>query len=271
MRCFAVAGGACPLVSLDHIGYAAGVEDTAFGPGRRNKYIVHYVLSGRGHFNGREVTEGQGFFTKPGMPEHYGASAEDPWEYVWFMSGDRRLEDLFQAIHATGGVFRLSDMTAAYRAKEYVFSVKNGTRDPYEMLEIFISLYRSLPRTDITDRHVSAPQAYLTAAEKYIEVNIAVRITVEELADFVGISQPYLFRLFKERYGLSPKQYIDARKMETAKELLRRTDLTVTEVAASVGIRDVLHFSRFFSGREGISPSEYRRIKARQKTEATYG
>ena len=60
-------------------------------------------------------------------------------------------------------------------------------------------------------------------------------------------------------------------RVVTAKELLRRTDLTVTEVAASVGIRDVLHFSRFFSGREGISPSEYRRVKVRQKTEATYG
>lgn len=271
MRCFAVAGGASPLLSLDHIGYAAGVEDTAFGPGRRNKYIVHYVLSGRGIFNGREVTAGQGFFVKPGMPEHYGALAEEPWEYVWFMSDDRRLEPLFEAIDADAGVFRLPDMTAARRAKEYIFSVKNGTRDPYEMLEIFAFLYGSLPRMDTADRHISAPEAYLAAAEKYVEVNIAGRVTVEELADFVGISQPYLFRLFKERYGRSPKQYIDARKMETAKELLRRADLTVTEVAASVGIRDVLHFSRFFSGREGVSPSEYRRIKARQKTEDTHG
>ncbi|MBR6555973.1 MAG: AraC family transcriptional regulator [Clostridia bacterium] len=271
MRCFAVAGGTCPLVSLDHIGYAAGVEDTAFGPGRRNKYIVHYVLSGRGTFNGREVAAGQGFFVKPGMPEHYGAAAEEPWEYVWFMSGDRRLEPLFETIDAAGGIFRPADVTAACKAKGYIFSVKNGTRDPYEMLEIFVSLYRSLPRKDTADRYVSAPEAYLSAAEKYIEVNIAGRITVEELASFVGISQPYLFRLFKERYGLSPKQYIDARKMDAAKELLRRTDLTVTEVAASVGFRDVLHFSRFFSGREGISPSEYRRIKARQKTEDTHG
>ena len=271
MRHFAVAGGASPLLSLDHIGYAAGTEDTAFGPGRRNKYIVHYVLSGRGTFNGREVTAGQGFFVKPGMPEHYSASAEDPWEYVWFMSGDHRLEPLFDTIDAAAGIFRLADMTAARRAKEYIFSVRNGTRDPYELLEIFSFLYGSLPRKDAADRYVSAPEAYLAVAEKYIEVNIAGRITVEELADFVGISQPYLFRLFKERYGQSPKQYIDARKMETAKELLRRADLTVTEVAASVGIRDVLHFSRFFSGREGVSPSEYRRIKARQKTEEAHG
>lgn len=271
MRCFAVAGGTCPLVSLDHIGYAAGAEDTAFGPGRRNKYIVHYVLSGRGHFNGREVTAGHGFFIKPGMPEDYGACEDSPWEYVWFMSGDRRLEPLFENIEAENGIFRLEDLTAAAAAKEYILSAKNGTRDPYEMLEVFVSLYRSIPRNNVADRHVSAPEAYLSAAEKYIEVNIAGRITVEELASFVGISQPYLFRLFKERYGLSPKQYIDARKMDAAKELLRRTDLTVTEVAASVGIRDVLHFSRFFSGREGISPSEYRRVKVRQKTEATYG
>ena len=47
-------------------------------------------------------------------------------------------------------------------------------------------------------------------------------------------------------------------KIEQAKQLLKKTDITVTQVANSVGFSDVLSFSRFFTSKMGVSPQKYR-------------
>ncbi|MBQ9968855.1 MAG: helix-turn-helix transcriptional regulator [Oscillospiraceae bacterium] len=87
-------------------------------------------------------------------------------------------------------------------------------------------------------------------------------MTVAELTGFLGISQPYLFKLFKARFGLSPKQYLAEQKLHRAKTLLRQSDMTVTHIANSVGFSDVLAFSRFFTNKEGISPQKYRNSRS---------
>lgn len=80
-------------------------------------------------------------------------------------------------------------------------------------------------------------------------------MTIQEL---LGVSQPYLFRIFKEATGKAPKQYLNDYRLLQAKKLLTTTALSITEIANSVGYADVLTFSRFFSSKEGCSPRAYR-------------
>ena len=93
---------------------------------------------------------------------------------------------------------------------------------------------------------------------QYIHLNYQSAITVGELTELLGISQPYLFRIFKSVTGKSPKAYLGDYRLLQAKKLLTETDLSITEVAASVGYSDVLAFSKFFRSRQGISPQHYR-------------
>ena len=76
-----------------------------------------------------------------------------------------------------------------------------------------------------------------------------------------GITQPYLYRIFREETGLSPKQYILNEKLDHAKRLLRETEFSVSEIAGTVGFASVLDFSKFFSRQTGESPSAYRNPK----------
>ena len=59
------------IPKLYSIGYATDTSVTRYGPARRNQYLIHYIISGKGIFNGTELGRGEGFVTTPGMFEYY--------------------------------------------------------------------------------------------------------------------------------------------------------------------------------------------------------
>lgn len=80
---------------------------------------------------------------------------------------------------------------------------------------------------------------------------------MESITLILGISQPYLYRIFVKKCGRSPKQYLEKCKLKEAKRLLCETDMSITEVANSIGFPDVLAFSKFFKHSTHISPSNF--------------
>ena len=83
-------------------------------------------------------------------------------------------------------------------------------------------------------------------------------LDVEALARDVHMSAGHLSRQFKLAYGESPYSYLMTRRIERAKALLRRGDLTVTEVCLAVGCTSLGSFSSRFTELVGESPSSYR-------------
>ena len=250
----------CPLLHISDIGYANSPRVTRFGPGRRNAYLVHYILSGKGFFNGHPLSAGEGFLITPGMPEEYHPDPADPWEYVWIISDDPKFQDLLECYHADPetNIFRYDFLHALQEMKEVLISNPNTLYDPYEMLEFFLGIFKHHTKHPIVENTKPNSEVYLEAAVHYIHSNLFYPITVSEITAFLGVSQPYLFRIFKEKFSKSPKQYISDCKFTHAKKLLKETDMTVTQIAISVGFPDVLSFSKFFSAKEGRSPQSYR-------------
>jgi AraC-like DNA-binding protein len=72
------------------------------------------------------------------------------------------------------------------------------------------------------------------------------------------ISEVYFRKLFKEEYGISPKQYIQNMRINKAKELLKSEYLTITTIAEMVGYSSIYHFSGAFKIQTDFTPSEYR-------------
>jgi len=85
-------------------------------------------------------------------------------------------------------------------------------------------------------------------------------LDVEALARDVHLSAGHLSRQFKAAYGESPYSYLMTRRIERAMTLLRRGDLSVTEVCFEVGCSSLGTFSTRFSELVGMSPSTYRRL-----------
>lgn len=84
-------------------------------------------------------------------------------------------------------------------------------------------------------------------------------LDVEALGRGVGMSAGHLSRQFKAAYGESPYSYLMTRRIERAMALLRRGDLSVTEVCFAVGCSSLGTFSTRFTELVGVPPSAYRR------------
>ena len=114
-------------------------------------------------------------------------------------------------------------------------------------------------------REVQGPAARAVSGSKmrrlieFVEENLDRDLSLEAMAQEVGISPLYLPRAFKAAIGQSPHQYVLARRIERARELLRDTDLPIVDVALSSGFSSQSHLSNWFVRIVGVSPAAYRK------------
>ena len=82
---------------------------------------------------------------------------------------------------------------------------------------------------------------------------------VADLKRLISVRSPRtLIRRFKSATGVSIGQYLQQRRLDEAQALLRRTNLSITEVGVAVGLNDPSHFSRMFREQTGLTPSAFR-------------
>jgi AraC-like DNA-binding protein len=104
--------------------------------------------------------------------------------------------------------------------------------------------------------------ARLRRVRDRIDREYAQPLDVEALARGVHMSAGHLSREFRRAYGESPYAYLMTRRIERAMALLRRGDLSVTEVCFTVGCQSLGTFSTRFTELVGVPPREYRRNAA---------
>ena len=99
----------------------------------------------------------------------------------------------------------------------------------------------------------------LKRAIDYVEMNLPGDLLLAEIARAASMSPFHFSRLFKESTGLSPYQYVIARRVELARGLLTGTDLPLHEVAEAAGFSDQSHMGRHIKRLVGVSPARLRR------------
>lgn len=95
-------------------------------------------------------------------------------------------------------------------------------------------------------------------AVAYLQHNYTNSLSLQKIAEVIGVSKNYLVKNFHQEIGISPWEYLNRYRIKEARRLLGVTDLTITEIAAQVGFDDPAYFSRVFKVQTGQSPKEYR-------------
>jgi signal transduction histidine kinase/DNA-binding LacI/PurR family transcriptional regulator/AraC-like DNA-binding protein len=109
-------------------------------------------------------------------------------------------------------------------------------------------------------RRLSADaQRLVRLAMLYIHENYAEAITRADIARHVNITEDYLTFCFRQELGTTPIKYLQRYRVHQAKKLLKETNLSVTEIAMSVGFSDSGYFSRIFHRETGLPPEAFRR------------
>jgi AraC family transcriptional regulator len=115
------------------------------------------------------------------------------------------------------------------------------------------------PRQPARGQDGTLPRAKLRAVVEYVEGRLDAGPTLEQMAAVARLSAYHFARQFKRATGLPPHQYVIARRVERAKELLQAgTDLSLVEVAADAGFSDQSQFSRHFKRLVGVTPRQFR-------------
>ncbi|MDB5311146.1 MAG: AraC family transcriptional regulator [Gemmataceae bacterium] len=103
------------------------------------------------------------------------------------------------------------------------------------------------------------PRGRLRAVVEYIEEHLDAGPSLEQLAEVVHLSPYHFARQFKAATGLPPHQYVIARRVDRAKQLLQESrDLSLAEVAAHAGFSDQSQFSHHFKRLVGVTPGQFR-------------
>lgn len=98
---------------------------------------------------------------------------------------------------------------------------------------------------------------HLRCARDLADRHYAEALDLDALADAAGVSKYHFLRCFAATYGKTPALYLAERRIERAQDLLRATNLTVTEVCHHVGYSSLGSFSTKFTQLVGVSPSVY--------------
>ena len=93
----------------------------------------------------------------------------------------------------------------------------------------------------------------------FVEQNLSRDISLENAAEYAGVSSFYLSKLFKEEKGETFINYVTDKRLEKSRQLLAETDSSIKEITANVGYNDQNYFSRIFKTKYGVSPKEYRK------------
>ena len=91
-----------------------------------------------------------------------------------------------------------------------------------------------------------------------IESDLSEDLSLNILANTAGLSEYHFLRMFKQSTGYTPHQYVIYQRIERAKELLKKTEMSITEIAYLLGFSSSAHFTHHFHRKTGMTPSELR-------------
>ena len=132
----------------------------------------------------------------------------------------------------------------------------------YEVLTTLCGLWLelcrivTLPQTSFSE---NVTETRMTIFLRYIEQHYPEPISLDMLAKSANVSKSECLRCFKASLQTAPYQYLMEYRLSKAAELLRNTDMPISEIAVSVGFGQTSHFGKCFRDKTGMSPSGYRK------------
>lgn len=235
-----------------------------------NEYQMLYTVEGEGEFEsassgGRiRVKEGDVFLLFPGEWHTYHPNPQIGWKQYWIGFKGRNMDDRVAAGFLSAGksVYHIGYSTqiislykdaiqAAMEEKAYMQQLLAG------IVNHLIGLMYALERNIILNKN-TAHVDMVMRAQQYIRESLESTLSIQDIAERLGVSYSTLRKQFKDYTGLSPAIYQQDLKLQRAKELLTTTSLSIKEIAYRLNFDSPDYFSAKFKIKTGRKPSEMR-------------
>lgn len=253
--------------------YGSEVCDPAhmYGPYVRDHFLIHFVKEGKGKFSvgglTYSVSENQGFIIYPDEITYYEADAKNPWTYQWIGFNGGKTEEVLKNLgfKADNPIFDFSESDFVNCIFEEIEEIRTTEISGQLMLGGYLYMLFSVMKPtfagEVNKKEInSTSREYVERAIEYIKKNYSQKITVNSIADYIGLNRCYMGSLFKKHTKMAPIDFIIEYRMKKAVELFANEKLNISDVARNVGYDDAMLFSRIFKQRYGVSPKKYRAL-----------
>ena len=229
-------------------------------------FMVDYLVKGSMHaeYEDRavEVTTGQVLLSDCRKPYYF--KAKEPLERIWFHFDGANSEAFFHeiiAFHDGKQAFTpYPESHIEAQLMDLISSLKSDSYTEAGYSKKINSLLTDLlipPITTASNMH-GLPSEPISAALQYMREHLFEDISVQTVADAVGVSTSHFSRTFHAKTGFSPHEFIVLNRIDEAKALLKGTNLSVQEIALRTGYHSEVNFISSFKKKTGYSPSAFR-------------
>ncbi|MGG1554652.1 AraC family transcriptional regulator [Paenibacillus ferrarius] len=201
----------------------------------------------------------------PHLSYEYQIAGEDELQMLWLSLQGPQLPELLQAIGVTPAepyrrqAIREKSLDTLQEMERLVWEQPAARK-----LTMFSALCRFFESLELDSplphqQDQPATDNWIQEAERFFQLHYTEELRIHGVADAFGLHRSYFSHAFTQKVGISPQQYIQRLRLQRAQQLLLQDpDLTVGEIALSVGYPDLYTFSRAFKRHVGCSPSDYR-------------
>lgn len=229
-------------------------------------WVIHYCLDGEGYFQVREkqthIHAGDIFMIPPHARNKYYPEPKNPWIYQWIGLRGSLVQPILEKCGLTPEEHVLHHKVDLKLQTMYEQVFDNFHKE-HELKAVGITFQLlDYIRNNVYNRkkdHLTSGELYFEAAVNYINKNYAGNIAISDIADAVSIDRTYVFKLFQKFTNMSPSQYLQTYRLDKACVLLRKSSLSVTDIAYAVGFQQSPYFSKLFTQYKGVTPSKYRK------------
>jgi len=147
-----------------------------------------------------------------------------------------------------------NDVEAAIKAANSIPKVSVKMTETYVRIMTLCARFLTLSNA-ISSKKLSIGEA----AKKYISENYGKKISIKDICRELDCSKSTLLASFKKQYGITVGDYLTEYRLDEAKRMLEMGDVSINEIAHATGFYDQSYFSKVFSAKCGVSPSDYRK------------
>lgn len=226
-------------------------------------FRLEYIVSGKGIINSKNysalVKAGDTYLLHAGDDHIYYSDVNDPLDKIWINFKGVLAKEIIKIYHLENEIlFKDFDSSEQIKTMHKILSSSSEPRVlQEESVGYFVKIIHQLSR-----HHQQSHENIDTVdnMRSYIDLHVSDDISLTDLASRYGFSIDHMIRIFKNKFNITPYQYITKQKMLLARTFLRSTNKSIDEIASELHFSDASHLSQTFFKHFGIRPSEFRKI-----------
>lgn len=185
-----------------------------------------------------------------------------------FESVDKEMDTLKMLLETLLSVANFYKIDVEKNLQMEIKEKLQGSRSREQYYEILNLIFEEIFEVIILEKRVDYEEE-MSYAIQFIEKNLTKNLTLERVAEYMNISPHYFSKLFKSEIGENFIDYVTAKKVERAKEMIKESDLPLNTIAFELGFNEANYFSKVFKKTAGMTPSQFRKqVEEERKIES---